>query len=140
MCINSTNDQTDASHLFFCSWFHAGHQDPLTHSDISVDQSGPVHTSLGSGPEQSPSSSISGSSHSAAHRGWYRNTFTLKPHDDFNSETLGRLLLSKKKQKRMTFTLKILTFQLLFCNSRKSENTERFTVKIKTFTVEIQQD
>ncbi|XP_051246828.1 putative lysozyme-like protein isoform X2 [Dicentrarchus labrax] len=40
--------------------------DPAHHFDISIDQSGPDHTSLSSGPDQSQSSSVSGSSHSAA--------------------------------------------------------------------------
>ncbi|XP_074469130.1 uncharacterized protein LOC141754141 isoform X2 [Sebastes fasciatus] len=41
---------------------------PAHHSDISIDQSGPGHTSLISGPDQSQSSSlsVSGHSHSAA--------------------------------------------------------------------------
>ncbi|XP_044028341.1 glycine-rich protein 1 isoform X4 [Siniperca chuatsi] len=43
--------------------------DPAHHSDIMIDQSGPDHTSLSSGPDQSLSSSVSGSSHSAAQEG-----------------------------------------------------------------------
>lgn len=87
---------SDSYLIFLFSWFHAGDEDPAHHSDISVSQSGPDHTSLSSGPEQSPSGSVSGSSHSAVQGGWYRKYFY--------SENPECLLLWKS---RMTFTLKI---------------------------------
>ncbi|XP_074542257.1 uncharacterized protein LOC141802601 [Halichoeres trimaculatus] len=48
----------------------SGPDSPAAHGyDISVDQSGPEHTSLSSEPEQSLTSSVSGSTHSAAQDG-----------------------------------------------------------------------
>ncbi|XP_038580370.1 uncharacterized protein si:ch211-80h18.1 isoform X1 [Micropterus salmoides] len=55
---------------------------PVHHLDISIDQSGPDHTSLGSGPDQSLTSSVSGSSHSAAQGGAAASSSSLHAEAD----------------------------------------------------------
>ncbi|KAL7382161.1 hypothetical protein ABVT39_017739 [Epinephelus coioides] len=63
--------------------------DPVHHSDVSIDQSGPDSTSLISGPHQSMYSSVLGSAHSTTQEGNGRQTLLLDSNADVMMMSAG---------------------------------------------------